>query len=242
MSLGTGLAPAQAPAPAATAIPEIAHVRSSPFCSALRENVGHAIGGILANDALVAASKPVFMKMGHDFSMDVHGASLHLDMSRMEEISGSLLHNLKVIDALLGDPARFPKAPKTADERALVSMRDDLAKVASAQRKALNLVEGVVDTYGMEEMNGRGDGLHGALGKDLSRGDSSSLFTTGSNSAAGYAPSPADQHNPEFNLPPSFLNNAFGRFYLAVAANQAETAPLEAAVARTVIANTPLCK
>jgi hypothetical protein len=61
--LATGIAPVPSPSPLKT----IVHVRSSPLCSTLGNNVFHTIEGLRINDTLIANSRPLLVQMGKDY-------------------------------------------------------------------------------------------------------------------------------------------------------------------------------
>ncbi|HVA33432.1 MAG TPA: hypothetical protein VNG31_04745, partial [Candidatus Baltobacteraceae bacterium] len=50
-----------------SSIPTIAHVHSSPYCTALRKAVDPALVGLMRNDALIKVGLSAMFRMDHDF-------------------------------------------------------------------------------------------------------------------------------------------------------------------------------
>ena len=231
---------ALSPAPLRT----IVHERSSPFCTTLRENVGHALTGLLANDDAIARSKPLYVKLAHDYAAwspdgrndGRRSPATHLDMQRMEIIVGAIVHNLQVIDALLTDPVRFTPSAASQDDRTLSSIRAQLNGVEDAQRKSLNVLNGTVETYAFEDLQGRGNGLGGALGKDAGGEGSDDFFSCRPIKSLECSGDPALKSDP------LFLNSPFARFYGAIARSQADTTALESPASQTILANLGSCR
>ena len=250
------LAMAVAPAPTPTPLKEIIHLRVSPFCQTFQENVRHAVEGLLVNDQIIAKSKPLFVKMGADWrngsstestglgnltspsQSDHRSAAIQLDNSRLEQLIGSIVHNLQVIDDLLKDPTRFPKDSNSANDKQLAALKLQIQAAADEQRKALNVLSGVVDTYGMEDIYGRGDPIVSSNGqgggKDKALTGSNSFFDGGPMATASDAANPA--------LSDSALGNTpFARFYAAVLGNQNAIMARESALAGSLVQAAPSC-
>jgi hypothetical protein len=146
----TPLVVAASPTPVPTP-PEIGRVRANALCSTLRTAIGPSVMGLMKNDDLIGAGHRAFAKMGAD-SAGTSGAAIDIDKLYLEQVETRLVHNLKVIDTLLSDRTHFPANPKTDDERTAVALRDNLAAVADAQRKALDLVSGTLETESLGQM------------------------------------------------------------------------------------------
>ena len=148
--LGLGVAAPSAPAPPAaplTPLKVIGSVRSTPFCTALRETIGPAIAGVLSNDDLIASSKPAFATLYHDDVLARSEARAHLDMNRIESLITPIVANVKRVDALLNAKPNDPK---------LLAMREKLQAVVAQQKESLNIISGFVATQQLGEIQGAG--------------------------------------------------------------------------------------
>jgi len=134
--------PSPAPQPA---LKVIGSVRSTPFCTELHEIIGPAIVGVLANDDLIASSKPAFATLYHDDILAGSEARAHFDLYRLEKLETPIIANVKRLDALL---ERKPDDPK------LQAMRAKLQAVAVQQKASLNVISGFVATEQLGEMQG----------------------------------------------------------------------------------------
>lgn len=146
----TPLLVAASPSPTA-ALPEIGRVRSNVLCTTLRQNIAPTVAGLMKNDEIIGAGHRAFAKMSSD-SAGTSSASIDIDKLYLEQIQTRLVHNLRVIDQLLGDTKRFPAVPKNDDERDAVTMRGQLLAVAASQRSALDLISGTLDTEALGQM------------------------------------------------------------------------------------------
>jgi hypothetical protein len=131
---GTALAPTPAPV----------QVRSKALCTTLRENVRIALAGLMENDAVIDTGRKAYRKMAEDRT--AKSGAISSDRLYVENSVSALVHNLAQIDDLLSDPARFPVAGQSADALATIQMKDQLSAIASEQRKALNILNGVLET------------------------------------------------------------------------------------------------
>lgn len=146
--LGVTVAASPSPAPTPlTPLKVIGSVRSTPFCTSLRETIGPAIAGILSNDDLIASSNPAFAKLYHDDILAGSEARAHLDMNRIESLITPIVANVKRVDALL---AAKPNDPK------IQAMRDKLQAVLAQQKESLNVISGFVATAQLGEIQGAG--------------------------------------------------------------------------------------
>jgi hypothetical protein len=139
-------APVSSPAPLAP-LKVIGSVRSTPFCTALRETIGPAIAGVLSNDDLIASSKPAFATLYHDDILAGSEARAHLDLNRIESLITPIVANVKRVDALL---AAKPNDPK------IQAMRAKLQDVLAQQKASLNVIGGFVATEQLGEIQGAG--------------------------------------------------------------------------------------
>ena len=173
------------PSPAASPLKTIVHLRSSPLCSTLGNNVFHTIEGLRINDRLIANSKPLLVRMGKDYvaassvgaRMDQQQAiwgntaggihdpnpAIELDNENLIQLTSEIVHSLGIIDSMLKDPARFPVVSKTADDEQAIKLKKQLQAVADAQQKQLNVLYGLGDTYSLQGLIAKGDGTLGAI-------------------------------------------------------------------------------
>jgi hypothetical protein len=135
----------------APVLPEIGRVRSNAMCTTLRQNIAPTVAGLMKNDEIIGAGHRAFAKMARDQS-GASSAAMDIDKLYLEQVEARLVHNLALIDRLLGDQSRFPAAPKNDDERDALAMRSQLQAVAESQKKALDLVSGTLETEMLGQM------------------------------------------------------------------------------------------
>ncbi len=139
-------APVASPTPAPpTTLKVIGNVRSTPFCTALRQTIGPAIASVLSNDELIASSKPAFVTLYRDDILAGSEARAHLDMNRLESLITPIVANVKRIDSLLASKPNDPK---------LIAMREKLLAVAGQQKESLNVISGFIATEQLGEIQG----------------------------------------------------------------------------------------
>jgi hypothetical protein len=260
LHLALAAAIAAAPSPSPTPLRTILHESVSPLCTALRENIGHSIQAVLANDQAIAASKPVLVSMAHDFMsssiveqtglgnlhgsalVDHNSAAIQLDAQHIEQIIGAITHNLQLIDAQLKDSSRFPKDPKTDADRKALEMRAQLESVEAQQKQTLNVLNGLYDTRTMEALSGRGADVITLFG--LNDGNNPLIAGTNQQLTTGPLPATPDQ-NYDPSLKPSefnaLTNSVFGRFYRIVFLEQGAISSLEQPLAKNVVETTKRC-
>ncbi len=132
------------PAPAATPPKTIIHLKVSPLCTGLRQNIGPAIGKVLQNDKAIAASRPLLR--GYVKDAATGSASKDLQVSRVERLITPLVQNTAAIEKLLSDPYVFPRVPISESDRQLLEIRAYLKQVVAQQKRALDVISGFVDT------------------------------------------------------------------------------------------------
>lgn len=230
-----------AAAPTAPPLKIIVHARASAFCTTVRENVGHAMGGLLQNDNIMSAAKPLYIQMARDYYADPqksktgNNAWLNLDEQRMREMIGSIVHNLAVIDRLLADEQRIPSNPRTDEDRALNEIKQELVQSENAQRDILNVLEGSLDTYDFQALRSIGNGLNGALGPQGGGAEKNLVFSCDGNS-------PDCSNDPAFKAGGMlFANNPFGHLFDAVSFLEQTVASREGAAAKSIMLGTSGC-
>ncbi|MDQ2680355.1 MAG: hypothetical protein M3Y21_04950 [Candidatus Eremiobacteraeota bacterium] len=144
--------------PQPLALKEIGRVRTTAFCTTLRENIAPTLAGLIVNDAVLEKGPTTFAKMGRDAVIDRSAVSLRMDEVRLEVIIDAMVRNFSTIDKLTGDRGRFSSAPKTDDQRSLELMRTQLVAVSDGQRVALNLMGNVLDAEQRGDLMNEGSG------------------------------------------------------------------------------------
>lgn len=130
----------------------IIDIGTSPLCTTLRESVIPAIVGLQANDALISAGRRQLSQWSTDaWREGPRGGFWRMDRMRVENVVGSIVRNLNVLDGILNDPKRFPH-DKTGSSASAAALHDQLQAVADGQRKTLNDLYGPVDNSMMSEM------------------------------------------------------------------------------------------
>jgi len=269
--LGAGVAePSPAPSPT-PALKEIIHVRSSPLCTTVQTNVLFSIEGLNADDHIVNASKPVLVNMGKAFARDSIAAGNHIEAengkdpwmtvpggihdtdpvlvlnnNRLKNLVGNIVHNLAIIDSVLNDPTRFPAVAKTADDQKALQLKAELQAVADQQRRNLNVLNGLADTFTLQDLIAKGDGTQGALNEKfgnskiaLSNNDQDVSFkdvvSGPDRGRLDHVVNPTVDTDPAVSQPGTDLsNNPMARFYAGVSKIQQDTAQAESALTQTV--------
>ncbi len=142
------------PAPAATPLKTIEHLHVSPLCTGLRQNIGPAIGKVLQNDHTIAQSRPLLR--GYVKATATGSISKDLQVSRVERLITPLVQNTAAIEKLLNDPFVFPKRAISDADRQLLEIRANLLQVVAAQKRALDVISGFVDTEQLGQMQAAG--------------------------------------------------------------------------------------
>lgn len=254
------------PAPSAPALKTIIIERSTPLCTNLKAAVLYAIGGLQANDRLIESAKPLLLQTGKDYLPiseagqsfgrptrfgGVHDPSpaLILDGERLNKITGAIIRNLALIDAVLNDPSRFPVEAKTADDQKELALKSQLRAIADQQRGTLNTLYGLTDTLALQQLVAKGDGLQGATNEGNARvaqSDQDVSFQDVLSAASrgrGVHIDPTVDQDPAISQPPTDLtNNPMKRFYLGVFDEQKRTAQAENELTQNVVSAAAACR
>jgi hypothetical protein len=130
-------------------LPVIGRTRSGGFCTTFRETIAPAVLGLMKTDELLAQSRAVYAAMPTHSPTD-----LSLDRIALGKTVAGMAHDLAIVRGLTDDPKRFPKAPSTEEDRSALQLRAELRAVAERQERALDLVNGVLQTDLMQQMSG----------------------------------------------------------------------------------------
>ena len=242
------------PQPSPSPLKTITHVYSSPFCDAFNENVKHGVEGVLINDSLFKQTEPVFLKAAHDMvsggslasgfnSMhaarpSADNADVTLDMNRLTEISGAVVKNLETIDHLLNDPSRFPKNPKSDDDKKLVQLRAQLLALAKQQNDELNVLTGTADQYMFDTLYNQDVSWGGALSSSGKAPPSAGNFQGGPLGISD----PSRLMDPVLKQNDVFMNSAMGSLYRALVVQEAKEQTMEPALAATLVQASTGCR
>lgn len=254
--LGVLLAALVAPQPSPSPLKTIIHLRSSPFCTTLREQVGHAVGALIQNNIAFDQSKSLFLKLARDkVSSADRTLAIDMDVNRLGPLIDQIVRNLYVSQALLNSARNFPLQPKNDDERRLVEMQNELRAVVANQNQALNILSGTYYSYNGNRLMGYGDGLKEPVDPDSSQDTAIVLppIKPASNTAQiskatpllSASPVPSASPFPT-GTPPSVDLGLVGLTKFAVLFNnlttyQVNEEPLEAQAARTILQSTAEC-
>jgi len=246
------------PQPSPTPLKTISHIHASPFCTALRENIGHTVKGLIENDVAVDSGKSIFLEMAQD---RVHRWNAKMvidaDMQRMAPVITKMVDNLAAVDSALNDLRAIPNQPKTDDERRLAQMRDDLRAVADRQREALNVFSGAYYSYESNRLQQKSNPLAGAV----EPGKSGSANGGGSDADTAppplvtppikSAPAPAQSASPAPSATPRSCSlvdlglagyTPYTGLFNSLTTIQLHEQPLESRAARTILQYTDECK
>jgi hypothetical protein len=171
--LAAVLAPTPAPQPALEQLRTIAHLRATPFCSALRQRVAPAIEHLMAADKAIDASAPIFKSMYHDDVVLRSSGRMDFDVQHMESLLTPITSNIEAAELLLRDPH-------------LGEIGKQLQNAIDQQKAALNVVSGFVATYQLGELQRGGipENWQRALTTGDSRNTSNNTISLTSRSSA----------------------------------------------------------
>jgi hypothetical protein len=189
--LGVYLLAAALATPSPPPLKTIGHAHASPFCSALREQVGTAVRALLENKPVIGQGKDIFLDMARDLTRG-NGRRIDLDMERVNGLVTPMVQNLAATDAALDKLQQETKSHPGEDDAKLAQIRAQLEAVADDQRKMLNVFSGTYYSFKSNELLGRGNPLGNAISPQAS---SSTKDPSGTDSAdnkvAFTAPSPS---------------------------------------------------
>jgi hypothetical protein len=268
------------PQPTAEPLKTIVRVKSTPFCSTLVTSVFHAIEGLGDNDDMIGVSGPLLLKMGNELEpmsqageqfdklqdtfMTAPGGThetdprLVMDNQRLMKLSAAIAANVVSLDDVMG-------SIKGAD-----ALKAQLAAVEDAQKKNLNTLSGLSNTFSLQDLIAKGDGTQGTINPDIKIGSSrapaqsiqvshndqdvsfqdivsgeerSRIGSTAANGPIGRPHDPTLDTDPAISVKPSSVaNNPMARFYVAVAQQRQATAEAERELTVAVNAAVDQCR
>ncbi len=234
------------PAPAlATPLPEISHVVSRPFCSALRNAIGPAIGTILQNDNIIKQNNKSFDDfVKYNANGATSEASKQITILHMENTVGPLVGNIAIVEKLLNNQAVFHVPPRTAEEKKLLDMRESLLDTLGLQKASLDVINGFVQTMQLGQIQREGSDVNSQVNGDVNSskmmGTQTPVPGTVDPNAAGL---PADPHFIDPNTIPglSLGSNPISRLNDGLKWTQAQARDRENAAAPKVMDAVHIC-
>ncbi len=225
---------------------QIGHVKVSLACSTLHQSVAPAIQGIQANDRIIGIGKQLFFIMGKDATQKGDGAAFTLDQLNMERGVSLLVANLAKLDALI---ATIP-VPKgdSSDDRLTAAMRRRLEAVADQQRKAIGIMNGVVDSESLGDLQGAGDDLtkttmpEEVRGRQLILGSPPPTLGTANINGAGLALTPDEKYSArQLAKESQFGNNPFATSMVNLEIEQRDLSIRERAASAPILEAVAAC-
>jgi hypothetical protein len=231
------IVPSPQPSPQPSPLKQIIEVKSRTLCSALRDNVAVSLAGLMKNDRIIEVGRNALRTMGED---KVTGSTSHMASLAAENVVGSMVHNLAVIDSELNDPARFPKTPRSSDEHLADTLKAQLQAIEDQQKIELNVLNGTIQTDDLNSMQ-----------HDLPENTPAVSGSSGNAAGGAAASSPAPTTIAKAGLPNTpdapaatdsrvlagndlIGNTLYGRLAASMAQVQRRTAGLESIIAASV--------
>lgn len=242
----------------------IVHTKTSPFCTAMRENAGRAVAGLLLNDRLIAQGETTLDKISRDVRnapmessfgspFPAGGAvdsALMMDYTRLRDVAQRMAHNLEVVDALLADP-RFDARPENADSGTLAKIKEQLLAVKRGQESALNEIGGLAETEETEQFMNQANHSMSMAGDLPLASKLANVFGAGPISdqgrVTGGASRGAVNADPLQNDPALANGNQFtlqgpvAKFYAGLLIEHDASSALESQAAKTIVENAKGC-
>ncbi|HTU83165.1 MAG TPA: hypothetical protein VMF61_13605 [Candidatus Acidoferrales bacterium] len=216
-----------APAPAPTPPRQIIDVRSRPLCTTLHENVRSAVGALLENDAQLAAGTTDYRKMAQDVLLGSRATAL-LRLN-LESRATAIARNLSAADTMLADASRFAADPPTGDGRLALEMKNQLQAVIDSQKLMLNLVNGMVETDALGDMQHEFSSTAPAAPSPPPAGRAAAT-------SAGLPYAPPGGIDPRTLLDTGLLGDTlYGTVAQLLAGDRTDEAKLESSAARTIM-------
>jgi hypothetical protein len=136
------------PSPSASPLRTIGHVRSSAFCTTLRQNVGLAVRDLIQNNIAIDDTKSLLLELARDKVSSANRTMvIDMDINRLGPLIDRIAQDLAEAQALLNDVRRFPAQPRSEDERRLAQIQKQLREISDHQNQALNVLSGTYYSY-----------------------------------------------------------------------------------------------
>lgn len=236
------------PQPSPSPLRTIVNSRITPFCTAFTQNIRYSVQGILLNDSLFERTEPVFLKAAHDMmnsgvdrlssgaNRNPESAATVLDMNRLQEIGGSIVHNLQTINDILNDGTRFPKQPGNPQDAQLVQLRAQLLAIAKKQNDELNIISGTTAQYMFDTLYNSDVSMGGALAAN-----GKALPNVGTLSG-GPLKGKASAGDPVLMRNDLFMDSPMGRMYRLMAEQRSEEASMQPEFTKSLLDASQNCR
>ena len=239
-----GSLPSPSPAPP---LKTITTVRSSPLCTALRENIGPSIHGLIQNNVAIGKGKSLFLKMTKDLVSRYDAVpKMNVDMVQLDRVVAEMVHNLAAVNAALSDSARFIGKPATDDQRRFLEMRRQLQALAERQNEALNVFSGTYYDYSSNQLQFNDDRA-GLATLPIAMQNETSEMTA----APSPSPKPTSASIPLRTPSPSGTpatidiglagGTTLNMLFNSITTYQVQEAPLESQAAKTILQTAAEC-
>ena len=157
------------PAPNSAPLKTIMTIQSRAMCAQLRQQIGPAIGGLLANDHLASEGQVLLGRITGDSINEVAddeggaGAKVSMDNLKIENIVGGMVANIARLEKMLSVSGATPP-PGSQDAEMIVLARERLTSVIAAQKAELNVLSYVWDSNAGRDLQFKKDPTGGAHG------------------------------------------------------------------------------
>lgn len=239
------------PQPSPSPLKTITHVRSSPFCTALRDRVGPAIKALAYNNIAIGETKSLFLKMAHDkVSSARPNMVMDMNMQRLDPLISTMANNLAVSQAKLNDATHFPTQPRTEDERRLIEIQKALRAIIDRQNEALNILSGTFFSYNGNRLMGHGDGMAKGDGSGVAVDDPNQetpivlppiQHSDGATPASSSSPAPMPQGTPKAVDMGLVGETTFASLFNSLTTYQIQEQPLETQAAKIILESAAQC-
>jgi hypothetical protein len=249
--LGVLLAALSTPQPQPPPLKTITHIRSSPFCTTLRENVGQTVKALIRNNIAFGQAKSLFLKMAHDRVTSADRTMVtDLNVQGLGPLIGAIAQDLSQSNALLNDARRFSAKPNSADERELAEIRRELRAIVDRQNEALNVLSGTYFSYNGNRLMGRGDGMAKGDGSGVPVDDPQheTPIVVPPVKVADSSPMPSASSTPSTNATPQSVDlglageTKFAALFNSLTTYQLDELPLEAEAGKTIVQAAAECR
>ncbi len=168
--------------------PIIITTKTSVLCNAVRNIVGPAIAGMIAQDQMIDRGRDLIQDMTQ---MHFSGADawVELDNTRLLSVVDGVAQNNIKVHRLLDKLANVSlKDPEEASE--ISSLRVRLLNIADEQAESLNLLSGTADTEAFSELQGFANPMAASLTPDVQQ--NRGVDRTGTQGTLASSPAPPD--------------------------------------------------
>lgn len=158
----------------ATPPPTIANTKSSPLCTAVREEIAPAVAGMMFQDRILAHGELLLqnMRMTSGPAVTLNNIHLGIDVYHLAANNISIHQTLDKLAVL-----SVPDALEAADVKRL---HERLLAVADGQAASLNILSGIAQTNDLHDIASVGNEVAAAISADRGNGAPNEGATLGS--------------------------------------------------------------